>query len=65
MAKDIRSYTEISKEEFDSYAKNYLDELLNLEWLEDHYRWGGVSPQDEEWKIHDLDEAIKIEKDNK
>lgn len=65
MAKDIRSLTEISKEEFDSYAKKYLDELLNLEWLEDHYRWGGVLPKDEKWKIHDLDEVIKIEKDNK
>lgn len=64
MVKDIRSLTEISKEEFDSYAKKYLDELLNLEWLEDHYRWGGVLPKDEKWKIHDLDEVIKIEKEN-
>ena len=61
LASNIRSYQEISKDEFNLRAKKYLNELLSLNWIEDHYRWGGVFPQDEKWKIHDLKEAIEFD----
>ena len=62
LASNIRKYTEISREEFNSYAKKYLDELLNTNWIEDHYRWGGILPTDEKWKIHDIKEILKLDK---
>lgn len=64
MASSLKTMTEISKEEFDKYAKDYLDKLLNLEWIEDHYRWGGILPDNPKWKIHNLEETIKTEKEN-
>lgn len=64
MVSSLKLMTEISREEFNKYAKEYLDKLLNLEWIEDHYRWGGVLPDDPKWKIHDLKEAIEIEKES-
>lgn len=49
-AKDLETMTEISKEEFDKAAKNYLEELLDLNWYTDHYRFGGKLPTDLDWK---------------
>jgi hypothetical protein len=49
MVTTLQSMTEISPEEFEIYAYNYSKELLNTEWLPDHYRYGGKLPTDPDW----------------
>lgn len=49
MAKDFVNITEISEEEFNEHAREYLNELLETKWIPDHYRYGGKLPTDPDW----------------
>lgn len=49
MAKDFARMNEISEEEFNEHAREYLNELLETKWIPDHYRYGGKLPTDPDW----------------
>ena len=47
---NLAEMTEISEEEFRDAARKYLDELLNLPWCAEHYRFGDILPTDKKWQ---------------
>lgn len=49
MANSFKMMTEITKEEFDEHARQYLEEMLEMNWVADHYRYGGKLPNDPDW----------------
>jgi hypothetical protein len=49
MATTLQEMTEISSEEFTIYAYHCAVELLDTEWIPDHYRGGEILPSDPNW----------------
>ena len=41
---------EITNDEYNTAARKYTDELLELKWSADHYRFGGKLPTDLDWE---------------
>lgn len=49
MANEIEMMREIPTKEFNEAAKHYLEELLNLKFVNEHYRFGNKFPIDTDW----------------
>ena len=49
VGKGIDFLTEISLEEYNNALDNYIEELKNLTWTPNHFRFGGKLPIDKEW----------------
>lgn len=43
------NYMEITLEEYNAAMRKHIEELINLKWYEDHYRFGGKLPIDDDW----------------
>lgn len=42
-------YIEITLEEYNTAMRKHIEELINLKWYEDHCRFGGKLPIDDDW----------------
>lgn len=44
---------EISTEEYNAAMNKYIEELQSMNWVADHYRFGGKMPSDPDWERKD------------
>ncbi len=49
----INDMTEISAEEYNAAMNKYIEELQSINWVADHYRFGGKLPSDPDWERKD------------
>lgn len=49
----INDMTEISTEEYNAAMNKYIEELQSMNWVADHYRFGGKMPSDPDWERKD------------
>lgn len=47
----LKDMKEIKEGEWLYQAHAYLNEMLDMKWVEDHYRYGGKLPSDMDWEI--------------
>ena len=50
---NIFDLTPISLDEYNAAMDKYIEELQNMEWPADHYRFGNKLPSDPDWKRGD------------
>lgn len=46
---DIELLKEITEEEFNAHAIQYVQEMLKMPWIAEHYRFGNKMPGEEGW----------------
>lgn len=53
MVKDLKTFKEISIEEYNEGLKSLTNELINTKFTPNHYRFGGILPSDSRWEIEE------------